>query len=234
VWFLSATCGLACKTVIEPKPDGKDEKHKYWTGKLIDGDLRVRIMFITDRALDASEAAALTAIAAERGAQLGARLDPSVCRTIQPNYIRRPLWMRHPHRDVLGKIPTIGWVKGARNHLAVPDHLEKTARWAKAQEHTSPIADYPDAGSAVCAIGSDGQIRRHLMTAVQHLLGANPVPDAVGYIDHGFAITDALQDLINKHHEIISHNLEQHRRTWGEGDVQVTSSFQNVQSFRPA
>jgi hypothetical protein len=221
VWFLSATCGLACKTVIEPKPDGKDEKHKYWTGKRIDGDLRARIMFITDRALDASEAAALTEIAAERCAALGAHLDPSVCRTIQPNYIRRPMWMRHPHRDVLGKTPTIGWVRGTHDHLAVPDHLEQTARWAKAQGHGSSIADHPDAGSAVCAIGSDGQLRAHLTAAVQHLLRANPVPDVVSHIDHGYAITDALQDLINRHHETIDCNLEQHRRTWGEVDVHL-------------
>ena len=80
-------------------------------------------------------------------------------RRVQPNYIQRPHWVEHPDRDVLGDIPTIGWVKGTHDYLAVPDDLTHTARWAKAQGHSSDIADHPDAESAVRGIGSDGRVR---------------------------------------------------------------------------
>ena len=66
-----------------------------------------------------AEADALTKIA--QGARPQAR--SSICAAVQPNYIERPLWVEHPDRDPLGDIPTIGWVKGEHEYLAVPDNL---------------------------------------------------------------------------------------------------------------
>ena len=146
VWFFSATHGLEL------------DEHKRWTGKISDGSVRARIVFITERALNEAEANALTRIAKARVP----KLDASITRQVQPNYIKRPHWVEHPDRDVLGDIPTIGWVKGASDYLAVPDDLTHTARWAKAQGYSGDIADHPDAESAVRGIGSEGQLREHM------------------------------------------------------------------------
>ena len=207
VWFLSATCGLE---VVEYELDGK--KYKRWTGKLIDGKLRVRLAFLTDRALNQSEKTALTNIAQARVP----KFDHSICRTVQPNYIQRPLWVENPHRDVLGDITTIGWVEGMRDRLAVPDNLTNTARWAKAQGHGSVIADHPDAESAVRGIGGDGRLREHMLAAIVHLLRANPIPDVVSFIDHSVAIANKLGDMIEQYRETIDNNLLKHGRRWGE------------------
>ena len=80
VWFLSATCGLE---LVEYELDGK--KYKRWTGKLINGKLRVRLAFLTDRALNQSERTALTNIARARIP----KFDQSICRIVQPNYIQQ-------------------------------------------------------------------------------------------------------------------------------------------------
>jgi hypothetical protein len=74
LWFLSATCGL------------ERDEHKRWTGQIVDGSLRVRIVFITERALDEREAVELAKIAK---AVLPA-VDPAICRCVQPKYITRP------------------------------------------------------------------------------------------------------------------------------------------------
>jgi hypothetical protein len=46
IWFLSATCGL------ELVADEHNKKIKCWTGKIVDGKLRLRLAFLTDRALN--------------------------------------------------------------------------------------------------------------------------------------------------------------------------------------
>src|SRR5262245_20907541 len=125
VWFFSTKHGLEIEKMTCPTT-GK--KHKRWTGKIIDGLMYVRIVFITEHPISEQEAIALTSIASTRGL----KLDRSICRTIQPNYIRRPYWVEHPDHDVLGDIPTIGWVEGAHDTLTIPDNLAHTARWAKA------------------------------------------------------------------------------------------------------
>src|SRR5262249_30933410 len=195
VWSLSATCGLECDVI---KRD--DKKIKRWTGKLIDGKLRVRFAFLTDRALNQSERTALTNIARARIP----KFDQSICRTVQPNYIQRPLWVENPHRDVLGDIATIGWVEGAHDRLAVPDNLTHTARWAKAQGHSSDIADHPNTESAVRGIvrniGSGDEVYSHLKAAVWHLLVANPIPENVSFDDHSNAIVNKLQKMIERRH----------------------------------
>jgi hypothetical protein len=207
VWFLSATHGLECDEI---ERDGKLIKH--WTGKLIDGSLRVRLEFLAARDLNEREANALTAIAKVRVPAI----DPSICRTVQPNYITRPLWVENPDRDVLGDIPTIGWIKGTHDYLAVPDNLAHIARWAQAQGHSGDIADHPDAESAVRGIGSDGAVRSHLMAAVQHLLIVNPPPEVVSFADYSIAIVARLLELLERHRAEICNNLAQHRRCWSD------------------
>jgi hypothetical protein len=116
VWFFSATHGL------------KFDKEKRWHGELSDDRVRVRIGFITKRALNEAEANTLTKAARERVLEL----DPAVVRLVQPNYITRPKWEGHPGCDVLGDIPTIGWVQGAQEYLVVPDNLAHKTKWARA------------------------------------------------------------------------------------------------------
>ena len=207
VWFLSATCGLE---LVKDERDGK--KIKRWTGKLIDGKLRVRLAFLTDRALNQSERTALTNIARARVP----KFDQSICRTVQPNYIQRLHWDKYPRRAILGKIPTIGRVEGTHDRLAVPDNLATTARWAKAQGQGSHVADHPDAESAVRGIGSDGHLREHMTAAIQHLMRANPIPDAVSFIDHSRAIANKLGSMIEQYRGTIDNNLLKHGRRWGE------------------
>ena len=199
VWFFSAGHGLE-----------RDENER-WTGKIVDDKLRVRIAFITDRALNDSEATALTGICKAKVSKICLSL-----RTVQPNYIRRPLWQKHPDRDPLGDIPTIGWIKGENEFLAIPDNLAEKARWAKAQGHNSDIADHPDAETAVRAAGSDNSIRSHLMGAVVHLLNANPISKMTSFFDHAISIVDKLQEMVDQHREQILANLAPHGRGWND------------------
>ena len=200
VWFFSATHGLAL------------DERKRWTGKISDGKVRVRLCFITERALNADEAIALTNIFKVKVPQL----DPSISRRVQPNYIKRPHWVKHPDRDPLGDIPTIGWVKGRKESLAVPDDLARQARWARAQGHNVDIADHPDAEAAVRGIGVDGSIRSHLMSAVIHLINANPVPEVKSFADHSIAIVNQLLKMVETHREHITANLAKHHRPFSD------------------
>ena len=183
VWFFSATHGLA------------RDKDGCWTGKLSDDKVRARLGFITARALGWEEAVALTHIAQVYVPQL----DTAISRVVQPNYIARPHWVEHPDRDVLGGIPTIGRITGARERLTVPDDLAYTARWAKAQGLSSDMADHPDAETAVRGIANDGTVRPHVKSAVLNLLLANLAPDVVSFADHAVNIVAKLRSLIAQH-----------------------------------
>lgn len=204
VWFFSSSHGL------------ERDEDKRWTGKIVDGTARLRLVFITDRALTEDEAVALTRIAKAR---VDFKIDEAISRRVQPNYITRPLWDEYPGRDPLGDIETIGRIDGDSEYLAVPSDLAHKARWAKAQGYEAVIADHPDAQSAVLAIGSDGAVRSHLMAAVRHLLKANPPPDHVSYIDHAVTITAKLQSMVTLAEPEIRANLSTHWRQWG--DVQA-------------
>ena len=200
VWFFSATHGL------------EFDAEKRWTGNTCDGALRVRLMFITDRPLDESEAVTLTLVAKSKVE----KLDRTSPLTVQPNYIKRPLWIEHPDRDPLGDIPTIGRVTGARETLAVPNDLTHKARWAQAQGHSTDIADHPNALTAVRAVGSDGRLREHLKAVVWHLLRDNPIPDPVSYVDHSRATAAKVQQMIAQHRDEIDAHLKQQKRYWRE------------------
>ena len=226
VWFFSAGHGLKMETV-----EIGDEKKKLWCGTIDDSRIRVRLAFITDRALYWREAAMLTDIVK---AASGLPLDEAICRTVQPNYIARPRWDGHGVADVLGNIKTIGLQGGSTGittlkvaaavpvtttttaTVTVPDDLAHRARWAQAQGHGVVIADHPDAITAVQAIGSDGRIRQHMMAAIVHLLKANPPADHVSAIDHGLALADQLQAMVAQHSETITAQLATHGRSWGD------------------
>jgi hypothetical protein len=198
--FFSATHGL------------QYDKHKRWKGRISDGKVRVRFAFITERALNADEANALTNIARVQLPQI----DPCISRRVQPNYIKRPHWVEHPERDPLGGIPTIGWVKGKHEYLAIPDNLTHVARWAKAQGHGATVAEHPDATTAVGSVGANARVREHLMSAVVHLLNANPIPEVTSFADHAAAIADQLQSMLERYREEITANLAQHHRPWSD------------------
>jgi hypothetical protein len=218
VWFYSATHGL------------ERDANKRWTGKIIDGTVRARIIFLTDRPLNELEAGALLKALKSKVPQV----DPCLVRCVQPNYIRRPLWTAYPELDPLGGIATIGWVMGTQEYLKVPDNLEHDARWAKARSvgggkgrsvggsgagaagGSVVIASHPDAKSAVRAIGSDASVRSHLLAATRHLLRANPCPEAVSFADHAEDIVGELQELVEQHRPAIEANLARCRRFWAD------------------
>jgi hypothetical protein len=216
VWYLSASHGLELKDIEQPQPDKpkqkKEKKPKRWTGNIVDGKLRVRLGFITDRALGRDEAVALTHICKV----LVPKIDPSIAETVQPNYIRRPQWMVHPDRDPLGNIATIGRCVGTYDYLVVPEDLPHKARWAKAQGVSAKIADDPDATTAVRAIGSDASVRSHLMAAVIHLVRENQPDWVTSYQDHSLNIVAKLQELVEEHRNEIIANLKRHNRSWND------------------
>jgi hypothetical protein len=190
VWFCSATHGLEL------------DEQKRWTGNIDYSRVRVRIIFLAERALGADEAKALTAIAKA----IVPEIDRSIVDRVHINYIQRPHWVEHPGRDVLGDIQTIGWIKGTHDILAVPDDLTYRARWAKAQGHSNAIADHPNAEAAVRGIGSDGEVRAHVTAAVVHLLRANQVPEVVSFQDHAIVIADKLRAMVAQHRDEITAN----------------------------
>jgi hypothetical protein len=214
VWFFSSTHGL------------EFDEYKVWTGGLTHNDLRVRLGFITSRAITEDEAHALTAMARVRFPEF----DPAISRLVQPNYITRARWEGHPGEDVLGTIPTIGWVQGEEEFLAIPDDLTMQARWIKAQGHGGGVAKHPSAEAAIrnigTPIGSDeaetetkaatGTIRPHLWAAASHLLRANSMPKGVTKESHAATITQEIERLIEEHRSEIEANLKRHHRRWSE------------------
>jgi hypothetical protein len=194
VWFFSSKHGL------------KLDKNKAWRGKLSDTDVRVRVAFISARPLDQAEAIALTKGLKARSPDL--KIDDAVSRLVQPNYIQRPRWQKHPDQDVLGDIPNIGWVQGGAKLLAVPDEITPppTGPWSPGD---STIASHPDAETAVDAIGSDGSIRSHLHGAVGHLLQNNPSANEA-------SVVAELRDMVEKRRGKIEPALKRHGRKWIE------------------
>ena len=197
VWFFTSKHGL------------EFDANKRWTGRIVDGEMYVRLLFIGARPLYEDEVRALTTIA-----QVGvSELDPRIYLTVQENYIRRPHWVRYPNLDPLGDIPTIGLVRGACERLSIPEHLAHTARWAKAQGNGANIAEHPNAEAAVRAIGSDNDVRPHVQAAVIHLLIANPIPDVTSFHDHSINIIAKLRHMIAQHRKEISNNLVRNGRS---------------------
>jgi hypothetical protein len=184
VWYFSAKHGLVTEKIVLKDADGnpvKDKKgkviiHEYWRGEIGEGMVRVRLVFILDRALTWRNAATLTKTL---DAKSGVRLDSAISRTVQPNYTTRMKWHAQPGRDVLGDdIKRIGWVKGARDVVDIPAVTLQEMRWAHAEGHGADIASHPDALSAVRAIGSDGAVRSHMMAAIWHLVKIEPAAGA--------------------------------------------------------
>jgi hypothetical protein len=195
VWFFSSKHGL------------KLDRNKAWRGKLSDTDVRVRVAFIAARPLNQAEAIALTKGLKARSPEL--KIDPAVSRLVQPNYIHRPRWQGHRDRDVLGDLPTIGWMQGSAKLLAVADEIAKqqsTTQWSPGD---STIASHPDAEAAADAVGSDGSIRSHLMCAVGHMLQANPSANEE-------SVVAELRDMVEQRRGKIEPALKRHGRKWIE------------------
>jgi hypothetical protein len=193
VWFFSSKHGL------------KLDQHKAWRGKLSDTDVRVRVAFIAARALNQAEAVALTKALKAGLPEL--KIDPAVSRLVQPNYIHRPRWQGHLDCDVLGDLPTIGWVQGSAKFLAVPaDIKQPTTSWSQGDGN---IASHPDAEAAADAVGGDGSIRSHLMCAIGHMLQANPTANEA-------SVVTELRDMVEQRRGKIEPNLKQHGRKWVE------------------
>jgi hypothetical protein len=110
VWFYSSTHGL------------ERDDQKRWTGRIIDGVVKVHLFFLTDRPLGDDEACALVKLAKTKLPQV----DPSSARRVQPNYIRRPLWREKPESDPLGDISTIGSAR--RTNISRSPTISSTRR----------------------------------------------------------------------------------------------------------
>jgi hypothetical protein len=165
------------------------------------------LAFIAARPLNQAEAIALTKGLKARSPEL--KIDPAVSRLVQPNYIHRPRWQGHRDRDVLGDLPTIGWMQGSAKLLAVADEIAKqqsTTQWSPGD---STIASHPDAEAAADAVGSDGSIRSHLMCAVGHMLQANPSANEE-------SVVAELRDMVEQRRGKIEPALKRHGRKWIE------------------
>ena len=225
VWFFSGSHGLETVSVATGRVDaksGKAIKKKRWTDNIIDGSIRVRLAFITDRALSEREAIEFTKVTRELS---GVPLDDAISRRVQPNYIARIRWSAHPGRDPLGDIKTIGWCEGANETVAVPDNLPQKARWARAQGHGGEIANHPDAEAAVRGIGSDGRIRQHMTSAIVHLFKLNPVPAGASAADHAVMLADKLATMIGDSEAEIRANLEAHKRPFGDVEIYLPDNM---------
>jgi hypothetical protein len=186
---------------------GHADKNKAWRGKLSDTDVRVRVAFIAARPLNQAEAIALTKTLKAQRPDL--KIDPAVSRLVQPNCIHRPRWQGHPGCDVLGDLPTIGFVQGGAKFLTVPDDeiaKQSTTQWLPSD---SIIASHPDAEAAADAVGSDGSIRAHLMCAIGQLLQANPSANEA-------SVVAELHDMVEQRRGKIEPVLRRHRRKWVE------------------
>jgi hypothetical protein len=216
VWFLTAGHGLETETIDTGRVDGKNKsiKKKRWTGNIVDDVMRVRLAFICDRALDCSEADALTLIAKAAGYGLG--IDNCISRCVQINYTHPMHWDAGAEHNPLRDIQSIGLIRGQRETLAVPDNLTHKARWARAEGHGATIASHPSALAAVRGIGSDGRIRDHLFSALWHLARANSAPDQVGDDDHAVMLVGKLEELIEQHKGEITASLAACGRRLGD------------------
>ena len=112
VWFFTAGHGLQ---TVDTGVTAEGNKIKQWTGRIIDGEVRVRLAFICDRALDCSEASSLTLLA--KAAVSDFVVDGCLSYRVQINYVRRMHWRAHPDEDPLGDVQTIGLLKGAHGKL---------------------------------------------------------------------------------------------------------------------
>jgi hypothetical protein len=54
------------------------------------------------------------------------------------------------------------------------------------------------------------------MSAVLHLINANPVPEVTSFADHAIAIADLLGEMLEEHREEVTANLAQFRRPWSD------------------
>ena len=135
------------------------------------------------------------------------------------------MWQAHPDRDPLGDVETIGWVRGLRAELHVPNNLTEESRWAKAQGKHSDIAHHDDVEGAVAAVGIDGRVRAHLKGAVVHLLDANECPDVVSFREHSEAIVAKLQSLMEAQRERITGNLAAYRRGWEDAQCYLPKNM---------
>jgi hypothetical protein len=134
VWMLSSTHGL------------ERDAQKRWTGKIVDGVVKVHLFFLTDRPLGEVEAGALVKLAKTKLPQV----DPSSCRRVQINYIRRPLWREKPETDPLGDISTIGMVRAANEYLRSPT-ISSTRRAGPRRRGTASILPHTPTPRPRCA-----------------------------------------------------------------------------------
>ena len=215
-WIFTGTHGLETETVDTGRvdADNKPITYKRWTGNIVDGVVRARLAFVTDRPLSGAEVAALTQLAQAASAEV--QVDPCITNLVQPNYIRRMLWEEHPNRDPLRDIPTAGVVEGAHEFLTVPEGLAVKARWQAAQGHGGSVASHPSAIAAVLAVGTDQHIRHHLTSAIGHLAHHNPLPKGVEIASHAVTLATELHELVRANEAEITANLAAHNRRFEE------------------
>jgi hypothetical protein len=84
------------------------------------------------------------------------------------------------------------------------------------RDSTSASPRIPTPRAPCAAWARTTNIRTHMMSAVLHLLQANPCPEVLSFADHAENIIAKLTQLLQQHRAEIEANLAHHRRPWSD------------------
>lgn len=190
---------------------------KRWTGRYVGETARLRLWVLLDRPISSDLAEAWT-----MGMAGPLKLDASVSRTVQMNYVARPTTDAGTdplHPFIAQGIPVVGLRDGLDDYVSVPDGIEVEAKWARAEGRAFQCASHPSAAAAISAVGTPrqgdarGEIRSHLTSAIHHIVSeeqkAKRQPSAG-------TVAEAVRSQVLEQREAIEVNLSAHGRSWGE------------------
>jgi hypothetical protein len=210
VWMFTATHGL----IKDPRDKNR------WTGQVGGDTLRVRVFFLADRPIAASELEPWFRLL--KAEDLPA-IDDALGRTVQPCYLIRPKLIGDPGRDPLGTIKTSGLTRREHDTLIIPDDLPRKIRYARATGATlGTTVQHPDTITAIRAIGTPingsqrGEIHAHLKSAVFLMVRANPRKPNVDIAAQAEDVAATVKHEIQVNYLEIVENLQAHGRRWEE------------------
>ena len=195
--------------------NGLEMDGKRWTGNITAENARVRLFFVTERAISSGEAKALMAFAQTPG--IG--LDDCTCEPTQLVFLARPVCLPDGvdplARHIAAGVPMTFLRRGEIDELPVPEGLKEEVRWARAEGRSAAVASHPSAIAAVRAVGrprfQNGrpEIRAHLTSAIYHLVRGSPeaAPED---------INARLIEMVEAEQPTIETNLAHGGRTWSE------------------
>lgn len=190
---------------------------KRWTGRYVGETARLRLWVLLDRPISSDLAEAWTL-----GMAGPLKLDASVSRTVQMNYVARPTTDAGTdplHPFIAQGIPVAGLRDGLDDYVSVPDGIEVEAKWARAEGRAFQCASHPSAAAAIAAVGmprqgdARGEIRSHLTSAIHHTVSAEQKAQRHPSAD---TVAEAVRSQVLEQRETINVNLAAHGRSWGE------------------